>query len=54
MNARGCELYGRWSEELGFAFQALRAPWSSASATGTSRTLEHLRDNGLSTTASRA
>ena len=46
MNARGCELYGTWSKELGFLFQRTGSLVLGFTDEDLA-TLEHLRDNGL-------
>lgn len=46
MNARGCELYGTWSEELGFMFRRTGSLVLGFTDEDLA-TLEHLRDNGL-------
>ena len=46
MNARGCELYGTWSEELGFLFHRTGSLVLGFTDEDLA-TLEHLRDNGL-------
>ena len=46
MNARGCELYGTWSKELGFLFQRTGSLVLGFNDEDLA-ILEHLRDNGL-------
>lgn len=46
MNARGCELYGTWSKELGFLFHRTGSLVLGFTDEDLA-TLEHLRDNGL-------